>query len=133
VLHGIDLDVATSQVACVIGGNGAGKTTLLMTICGRVPAWSGTILFEGEDITRVPTYELPKRGIALVPEGRRIFPRMSVLDNLQLGAFSGDPGAFRNRSRFRAEPVSRAQGAAAPIRRHAFWRRAADARDSGAR
>ena len=94
VLHGIDLDVATSQVACVIGGNGAGKTTLLMTICGRVPARSGTILFEGEDITHVPTFELPKRGIALVPEGRRIFPRMSVLENLQLGAFAGVPSHF---------------------------------------
>jgi branched-chain amino acid transport system ATP-binding protein len=94
VLHGIDLDIATSQVACVIGGNGAGKTTLLMTICGRVPASSGAILFEGEDITRVPTFELPKRGIALVPEGRRIFPRMSVLENLQMGAFAGAPSHF---------------------------------------
>ena len=94
VLHGIDLDVATSQVACVIGANGAGKTTLLMTICGRVPAASGTVLFEGEDITRLPTFELTKRGIALVPEGRRIFPRMSVLENLQMGAFAGVPANF---------------------------------------
>jgi branched-chain amino acid transport system ATP-binding protein len=94
VLHGIDLDVATSQVACVIGANGAGKTTLLMTICGRVPAASGTVLFEGEDITRLPTFELTRRGVALVPEGRRIFPRMSVLENLQMGAFAGQPTNF---------------------------------------
>jgi branched-chain amino acid transport system ATP-binding protein len=94
VLHGIDLDVATSQIACVIGANGAGKTTLLMTICGRVPAASGTVLFEGEDITRLPTFELTRRGIALVPEGRRIFPRMSVLENLQMGAFAGQPAHF---------------------------------------
>ena len=94
VLHGIDLDVATSQIACVIGANGAGKTTLLMTICGRVPATSGTVLFEGEDITHVPTFELTRRGIALVPEGRRIFPRMSVLENLQMGAFAGMPANF---------------------------------------
>jgi branched-chain amino acid transport system ATP-binding protein len=94
VLHGIDLDVATSQVACVIGANGAGKTTLLMTICGRVPAASGTVLFEGEDITHVPTFELTRRGIALVPEGRRIFSRMSVLENLQMGAFAGVSANF---------------------------------------
>jgi branched-chain amino acid transport system ATP-binding protein len=94
VLHGIDLDVATSQIACVIGANGAGKTTLLMTICGRVPAASGSVLFEGEDITRLPTFELTRRGIALVPEGRRIFPRMSVLENLQMGAFAGQPTNF---------------------------------------
>jgi len=94
VLHGIDLDVATSQIACVIGANGAGKTTLLMTICGRVPAASGAVLFEGEDITHLPTFELTRRGIALVPEGRRIFPRMSVLENLQMGAFAGQPTHF---------------------------------------
>jgi branched-chain amino acid transport system ATP-binding protein len=94
VLHGIDLDVATSQIACVIGANGAGKTTLLMTMCGRVPATSGTVLFEGEDITRVPTFELTRRGIAHVPEGRRIFPRMSVLENLQMGAFAVAPAHF---------------------------------------
>ena len=94
VLHGVDLDVATSQIACVIGANGAGKTTLLMTICGRVPASSGTISFEGEDITHVPTFELTRRGIAHVPEGRRIFSRMSVLENLQMGAFAGAPENF---------------------------------------
>ena len=94
VLHGIDLDVATSQIACVIGANGAGKTTLLMTISGRVHAASGTILFEGEDITRIPTFELTRRGVAHVPEGRRIFPRMSVLENLQMGAFAGQPALF---------------------------------------
>jgi branched-chain amino acid transport system ATP-binding protein len=94
VLRGIDLDVATSQIACVIGANGAGKTTLLMTICGCVPAISGSVVFEGEDITHVPTFELTKRGIALVPEGRRIFARMSVLENLQIGAFAVEPAHF---------------------------------------
>jgi branched-chain amino acid transport system ATP-binding protein len=94
VLRGVDLDVATSQIACVIGANGAGKTTLLMTICGRVTAASGAILFEGQDITRVPTFELTRRGIAHVPEGRRIFPRMSVLENLQMGAFASAPAHF---------------------------------------
>src|SRR5262245_32921926 len=94
VLRGIDLGVATSQIACVIGANGAGKTTLLMAICGRVPAASGTILFEGEDISRFPTFEIMRRGIAHVPEGRRIFPRMSVLEKLQMGAFASAPSNF---------------------------------------
>jgi branched-chain amino acid transport system ATP-binding protein len=94
VLRGIDLDVATSQIACVIGANGAGKTTLLMTICGHVPATSGTILFEGDDITRLPAFAVTRRGIAHVPEGRRIFPRMSVLENLKMGAFAASPAHF---------------------------------------
>jgi len=96
VLHGIDLSVATSQVACVIGANGAGKTTLLMTICGRVPVASGAILFEGADITGLPTFEIIRRGIAHVPEGRRIFPRMTVLENLQMGALVAPPKRFRS-------------------------------------
>jgi branched-chain amino acid transport system ATP-binding protein len=94
VLRGIDLDIATSQIACVIGANGAGKTTLLMTICGHVPAASGTVHFEGEEITRRQTFEIARRGIAHVPEGRRIFPRMSVLENLQMGAFASPPLYF---------------------------------------
>jgi len=85
VLHGIDLDVEEGRIATVIGANGAGKTTLLMTICGRVRANQGEILIRGEDVTRLATFELVKRGIAHVPEGRRIFARMSVLENLQMG------------------------------------------------
>jgi branched-chain amino acid transport system ATP-binding protein len=94
VLRAVDLDVATSQIASVIGANGAGKTTLLMTICGHVPAASGSIHFEGEDITHLPPHEIARRGIAHVPEGRRIFPRMSVLENLQMGAFAASPDHF---------------------------------------
>jgi branched-chain amino acid transport system ATP-binding protein len=94
VLRAIDLDVATSQIASVIGANGAGKTTLLMTICGHLPAASGSIHFEGEEITGLPPHEIARRGIAHVPEGRRIFPRMSVLENLQMGAFAALPVHF---------------------------------------
>jgi branched-chain amino acid transport system ATP-binding protein len=94
VLRGVALEVEEGRIATVIGANGAGKTTLLMTICGRVRASQGEILFEGEDVTRLPTFELVKRGIAHVPEGRRIFPRMSVLENLQMGAFAADPAWF---------------------------------------
>jgi len=94
VLHGIDIELAEGEIAAVIGANGAGKTTLLMTVCGRPRATAGEIVFEGEDITGLPTFELVRRGIAHVPEGRRIFPRMSVLENLQMGAFTADPKTF---------------------------------------
>jgi branched-chain amino acid transport system ATP-binding protein len=87
-LHGINLSVASGEVVTVIGANGAGKTTLLMTICGNPRARTGEILFEGEDISDLPTHLLIRRGVAHVPEGRRIFPRMSVRENLMMGAFA---------------------------------------------
>jgi branched-chain amino acid transport system ATP-binding protein len=96
VLHGIDLAVEQGKIATVIGANGAGKTTLLMTICGSPRASAGKILFAGDDITGVPTFELVRRGIAHVPEGRRIFPRMSALENLQLGAFAAPRESFNS-------------------------------------
>ena len=95
VLRGVDIDVAPGTVVTLIGANGAGKTTLLMTICGRPRAWSGKVFFDGEDITQLSTHALVRRGIAHVPEGRRIFPRMSVLENLQMGAFAAAPGYFQ--------------------------------------
>jgi branched-chain amino acid transport system ATP-binding protein len=94
VLHGISLTVEAGKIATLIGANGAGKTTLLMTICGRPRARSGIILYEGEDITHIGTHELVRRGVAHVPEGRHIFPRMSVFENLQMGAFASDPKQF---------------------------------------
>ena len=94
VLTGISLKVEAGEIATLIGANGAGKTTLLMTICGRPRARSGQILFEGDDITNLPMHDLVKRGIAHVPEGRHIFPRMSVLENLQMGSAAGDPKNF---------------------------------------
>ena len=77
-LHGVDLDVARGEIVTLIGANGAGKSTLLMTICGNPRARVGSIRLEGEDITRLPTHAIVQRGVAQVPEGRRIFPRMSV-------------------------------------------------------
>ncbi len=94
VLHRVSLDVAARDIVALICANGAGKTTLLMTICGRPRASGGRIVFEGEDITACPTHELIRRGIAHVPEGRRIFARMSVRENLQMGAFAADPKRF---------------------------------------
>nr|VFK55252.1 MAG: branched-chain amino acid transport system ATP-binding protein [Candidatus Kentron sp. TUN]VFK55426.1 MAG: branched-chain amino acid transport system ATP-binding protein [Candidatus Kentron sp. TUN] len=87
-LHGVDLSVDPGEIVTLIGANGAGKSTLLMTICGNPRASSGDIRFNGEDITHLPTHQIIGRGIALVPEGRRIFARMSVLENLQMGATS---------------------------------------------
>jgi branched-chain amino acid transport system ATP-binding protein len=93
-LHGVDVAVDKGEIVALIGANGAGKSTLLMTVCGNPKARQGRIVFEGEDITRMPTYDIMRRGIAQVPEGRRIFPRMTVLENLQMGATSADPAHF---------------------------------------
>jgi branched-chain amino acid transport system ATP-binding protein len=93
-LHGVELDVARGEIVALIGANGAGKSTLLMTICGNPQARVGTIRLDGEDITALPTHEIVRRGVAQVPEGRRIFPRMSVFENLQMGATLVDPAHF---------------------------------------
>jgi branched-chain amino acid transport system ATP-binding protein len=93
-LRGVDLTVAKGEIVTLIGANGAGKSTLLMTICGTPQARNGSITFDGEDITRKPTFEIMRKGIAQSPEGRRIFPRMTVLENLQMGAVTGDPANF---------------------------------------
>ncbi len=94
-LHGVDLEVARGEIVTLIGANGAGKSTLLMTICGSPRARSGSIKLDGEEIATLPTHEIVRRGVAQVPEGRRIFPRMSVFENLQMGATIADPGHFQ--------------------------------------
>lgn len=93
-LKGIDLEIGSGEIVSLIGANGAGKSTLLMTLCGSPRARQGRIVFEGEDITNLPTHEIVRRGIAQSPEGRRIFPRMSVLENLQMGSIVARPGSF---------------------------------------
>jgi branched-chain amino acid transport system ATP-binding protein len=93
-LKGVDMEVSAGEIVTLIGANGAGKSTLLMTICGNPRAKSGSVQFEGEDITRVPTFEIVRRGIAQSPEGRRIFGRMTVLENLQMGSITAQPGSF---------------------------------------
>ena len=95
-LKGIDLTVSQGEIVTLIGANGAGKSTLLMTICGSPQARYGHVEFEGEDITHLPTARIIRHGIAQVPEGRRIFPRMTVLENLQLGALIADPVHFKD-------------------------------------
>jgi branched-chain amino acid transport system ATP-binding protein len=85
-LRGVDLEVHAGEIVALIGANGAGKSTLMMTICGKPQAREGQVVFAGHDITRLPTHEIARLRIAQSPEGRRIFPRMTVLENLQMGA-----------------------------------------------
>jgi branched-chain amino acid transport system ATP-binding protein len=93
-LKGVDLDVNEGEIVTLIGANGAGKSTLMMTICGNPRAREGSISFAGRDITHMPTHEIAGLRLAQAPEGRRIFSRMTVLENLQMGATINDPAHF---------------------------------------
>jgi len=89
-LKGVDLDVFAGEIVTLIGANGAGKSTLMMTIFGKPRAREGTITYDGRDITQMPTHDIARLGINQSPEGRRIFPRMTVYENLQMGAAVDD-------------------------------------------
>ncbi len=93
-LKGVDLDVNAGEIVALIGANGAGKSTLMMTVCGNPRARDGQILFDGSDITQLPTHEIARLKLAQAPEGRRIFQRMTVLENLQMGATVAAPAEF---------------------------------------
>ncbi|MFM8747669.1 MAG: ABC transporter ATP-binding protein [Aestuariivirga sp.] len=93
-LKGVDIDVQPGEIVTLIGSNGAGKSTLMMTICGTPRARVGSIHFGGQDITSMPVHKIAQLGISQSPEGRRIFPRMTVLENLQMGATVSDPKYF---------------------------------------
>ncbi len=95
-LKGVDLDVAEGEIVTLIGANGAGKSTLMMTVCGNPRAREGTIEFAGHDITKLPTHEIARLKLAHAPEGRRIFSRMTVLENLQMGASTAETSDFAN-------------------------------------
>ena len=91
-LHGLDFSLNAGETLALIGANGAGKSTLLKSICGLVSNKSGRVLFKGKDIAGLPANEIVKQGIALVPEGRRLFPSLSVEENLILGGKVKRPG-----------------------------------------
>jgi branched-chain amino acid transport system ATP-binding protein len=93
-LKGVDLDVLEGEIVTLIGANGAGKSTLMMTVCGNPRAREGVIEFAGRDITNMPTHEIARLKLAQAPEGRRIFSRMTVLENLQMGALVADASDF---------------------------------------
>jgi branched-chain amino acid transport system ATP-binding protein len=95
-VKGIDLTVAAGELVCLIGANGAGKTTTLKAICGLMPAAAGSIRYQGEDTAGVAYFELPRRGLVLVPEGRGIFPQLTVEENLAMGGYTrGDSTAIK--------------------------------------
>jgi branched-chain amino acid transport system ATP-binding protein len=93
-LHGVSIRVAAGEIVTIIGANGAGKSTLLMTVCGRPKPSAGEILFDGQRLKGLEPHEIVGRGIAQAPEGRRIFPSMSVLENLQMGAVPSNGAHF---------------------------------------
>jgi len=93
-LRGVDIEVNDGEIVTLIGANGAGKSTLMMTICGNPRARAGSVEFAGHDITRMPTHQIARLKLAQAPEGRRIFSRMTVLENLQMGATVGDETDF---------------------------------------
>jgi branched-chain amino acid transport system ATP-binding protein len=86
-LKGVSIHVGHGEIVTLIGANGAGKTTLLKTICGLVRPLTGSVVFENVEISKVPPHKIVSLGISMVPEGRRIFPRMSVFENLEMGAY----------------------------------------------
>ncbi|WP_431276754.1 ABC transporter ATP-binding protein [Variovorax ureilyticus] len=88
VLRGVDLRVNAGEMVALLGSNGAGKSTLNKMICGLCPAWSGTVRFDGQDLSGAHYREVVKAGLIQVPEGRKVFPNLSVLENLELGSFT---------------------------------------------
>ncbi|VVE44381.1 ABC transporter ATP-binding protein [Pandoraea terrigena] len=86
-LSGVSIEVNKGEIVTLIGSNGAGKTTLMMTVCGTPRASSGRVLFEGRDITGCPTHDIMRMGLAISPEGRRVFPSLTVIENLKMGGF----------------------------------------------
>lgn len=99
-LHGVSIEVQEGEIVTLIGANGAGKTTLLMTICGTPQASKGRVIFEGRDITRIPTHQRIQMGMAISPEGRRIFPELTVFENLRMGAFFATNAEIEDRMKF---------------------------------
>ena len=131
VLKGVNYDLYEGEIVCLLGGNASGKSTTMKTVLGLVKPSSGQVIYRGERIDRLDTSQIIERGIAVVPEARRIFPRMTVTENLELGAFT------RRKDRDAAcadldrvlQPLPAPARAPAGRSRHALGRRAADAGD----
>ncbi len=96
VLWDVDLTVRRGEIISIIGANGAGKTTTLKSIMGLIIPFKGTIQFDGEDITGLPVHEIVRKGISLVPEGRHLFPKMTVLENLRMGGYAVNGNKYRD-------------------------------------
>ena len=129
VLKGISLHVDPGEIVTVIGANGAGKTTTLNCVSGIVKTRGGSIVFAGNDLGRVAAHDIVKLGLAQSPEGRKIFPRLTVLENLQMGAFTrSDEAGIKEDIRQGLSLFPDLEGSAQTARRHAIGRRTADAR-----
>ncbi|MGH8745654.1 MAG: ABC transporter ATP-binding protein [Burkholderiales bacterium] len=87
-VKGVDIHVDDGELVCLIGANGAGKTSTLKAICGLLPSHTGSVHYAGDEISGLPVYELPRRGLVLVPEGRGVFPQLTVAENLAMGAYA---------------------------------------------
>ena len=107
VLHGLSLDLKRGEVHCLLGRNGAGKTTLLKAIMGLVPARSGRIMLGAKDLTSLPAHEVPKAGVAYVPQGRRLFAEMSVAENIEIGLMARGKGAATRENVLELFPILR--------------------------
>src|SRR5260221_10063083 len=104
VLQGVSLAVKSGSITCLLGSNGSGKTTLVRSILGLTPARAGRIIFDGTDITRIPTHKIIATGIACIPEGRKVFPKLTVEENLRVGAYQESSEAV---TRARIEEICR--------------------------
>jgi branched-chain amino acid transport system ATP-binding protein len=104
VLQGVSLTVEAGSITCLLGANGSGKTTLIRSILGLTPPRAGRILFDGRDITRLPTHKVIAAGIACIPEGRKVFPKLTVEENLRVGAYQESSEAV---TRTRIEEIYR--------------------------
>ncbi|MDQ6435855.1 ABC transporter ATP-binding protein [Mesorhizobium sp. LHD-90] len=107
VLHGLSFELRRGEVHCLLGRNGAGKTTLLKAIMGLVPARSGRIMLGARDLTRLPAHEVPKAGVAYVPQGRRLFAEMSVAENIEIGLMARGKGAATRENVLALFPILR--------------------------
>ncbi len=117
-LHGINVQVQQGEIVTLIGANGAGKSTLLMTLCGTPQAASGSIRFQGEELVGQQTCDIMRKAIAVVPEGRRIFSRLTVEENLSMGGLLHRQGGLPGAAGQGARPVPAAEGALSAARRH---------------
>jgi branched-chain amino acid transport system ATP-binding protein len=126
-IKGVSFDVAQGEIVTLIGANGAGKSTTLNTISGLLHSKTGSVTFLGESLNRVPPHKIVSKGLALVPEGRRVFLQMTTQENLEMGAYT-QPGGHVAEDLDRGVPaVPPAEGTAAADRRHPLRRGAADA------
>src|SRR6188508_3079176 len=128
VLQGVSLNVDAGHITCLLGSNGSGKTTLVRSVLGLTPARAGRIVFDGADITHLPTHKIIAAGIACIPEGRKVFPKLTVEENLRVGAYQerSDKAVASRRD---SADFPAALGTPHSTCRHDVGRRASDAVD----